>query len=288
VSALAQTEGGILIPGSEDFSPALIFGCGQCFRFDPVASGVYRGVAFGQTLTVAETARGALLDCSPAAFETLWRDYFDLSLDYGRVRQAVSVTAFMAEATAFGRGIRILRQDFWEALCSFVLSQCNNIPRIKGLIQRLCTRFGETIPGGGHAFPRAETVARLHEDDLRALGAGYRARYLLAAARTVAEGRLDADVLYAAPYDEARRALLAVEGIGGKVADCALLYGLHRIDAFPVDVWMRRALTDHFPKGFDPAAVFGPYAGIAQQYIFHYVRHLHGKAETRRMDGRAL
>ncbi len=278
----------LALPASEDFSPPLIFGCGQCFRFDPVPPNdpddlddpndpdtpeAWRGVAFGKQLTVFSAPQGALLDCA-AEEADCWHAFFDMDRDYAAVRQAVAIDDFMAAAAAFGRGIRILHQDFWEALCSFILSQCNNIPRIKRLIASLCAAYGAPIGRDAFAFPGAAVVARLSEAELRALGVGYRAPYVLAAARAVAEGRLHADTLRALPGDEAKRTLMRVEGVGEKVADCVLLYGLHRLDAFPVDTWMRRALAEYFPANFDPA-VFGAHAGIAQQYIFHYVRHLH-------------
>ena len=260
-----------LIADTEDFSPALMFECGQCFRFTQTGDGVYRGVAFGKALTLTDTPEGVLLDCTDGEFDGVWYEYFDLGQDYKRVRAALGADGFMAAAAEFGRGIRILRQDFWEALCSFIISQCNNIPRIRGIVERLCAAYGESIGGGLNAFPSAETVAGLTEDELRGLGAGYRAGYIISAARAVADGVLTAERLNSMPFDDAKRVLTGINGVGEKVAHCALLYGLHRLDAFPVDVWMRRALDANFPPGFDPAA-FGEYAGIAQQYIFHYTR----------------
>jgi len=271
-SAEAQ---GILLANIEDFSPGLIFGCGQCFRFEEAEEGVFQGVAFGKMLTLAQTPEGIRFHCTQEEFDGLWHGYFAMDVDYSSIRQQIAVTPFMAEAVAFGRGIRVLRQDFWEVLCSFILSQCNNIPRIQGLVRRLCEAYGQPVPGG-FAFPLPETLAAAGEDELRALGMGFRAPYVLHAAKTVAEGRLAAKELHAMPFEKAAAALMVLEGVGVKVAHCVLLYGLHRMDAFPVDVWMRRALDAYFPKGFNPG-VFGEYAGVAQQYIFHYVRYLHGK-----------
>lgn len=250
-----------------------MFECGQCFRFTQISDGVYRGAAFGKALTLENTPKGVLLDCSPEDYDALWRGYFGLELDYAAIRERINVTTFMSEAIEFGRGIRILRQDFWEALCSFIVSQCNNIPRIRGIIGRLCERYGEPIAHGVNAFPSAQTVAELSVEELRALGAGYRAEYIQNAARAVANGVISGDSLSEMPFDEAKAALLGIHGVGGKVANCVLLYGLYKLDAFPVDVWMKRALDNYFPKGFDHR-VFGEYAGIAQQYIFHYTRYL--------------
>lgn len=262
-----------LIPHNPDFSPALMFECGQCFRFTQIADGVYRGTAFERVLTLTDTPDGVLLDCSQEDYDNIWHNYFDLSLDYQQVREKINVTDFLNTAIAFGCGIRILRQDFWEALCSFIISQCNNIPRIRGIIERMCAAYGTPICDGYNTFPSPQTVARLSVDNLRAMGAGYRAEYILNAARAVNDDVLSADGLSNLSFDAAKKELLSIHGIGDKVANCVLLYGLHRLDAFPIDVWMKRALDNYFPPDFNPA-VFGEYAGIAQQYIFHYTRAL--------------
>ena len=259
-------DGGVLI--TDDFSPALTFNCGQCFRFSE-RGGAWEGVAFGQTLTARETPDGVLLGCSQDSFHNIWRGYLDLGRDYAAARGRIGVNAFMREAADFGRGIRILRQDFWEALCSFIISQNNNIPRIRGVIERLCAYCGSEADGP-HPFPDAEVVSRLSVDELRGLGAGYRAEYIVGAARAVSDGELSAAMLNALSVEDAREALTRVRGVGVKVADCVLLYGLGRMDAFPQDVWMKRAMAAYFPNGLPEAAE--AYAGIAQQYIFHYAR----------------
>jgi len=261
-----------IITNTMDFSPGLMFGCGQCFRFTQVGDGVYRGVAFGRVLTLEDTPEGVALDCTQEDFDSVWHHYFDLGLDYGRVREKVDIGGFMADAIEFGRGIRILKQDFWEALCSFIISQCNNIPRIRGVIERMCAAYGEPIEKYGlNTFPTPQVIAGLSVDDLRKLGTGYRAEYILSAARAVTGGELTAEKLSKIPFNDAKKELMTIHGIGDKVANCVLLYGLYRLDAFPVDVWMKRALERYFPPKFDPS-VFGEYAGIAQQYVFHYVR----------------
>jgi N-glycosylase/DNA lyase len=268
-----------IITNITDFSPAQIFSCGQCFRFTQINDGVYQGVAFGKELTLTAVPEGIALNCTQKDFENIWYDYFDLGLDYEKVREQINIGGIMTDAIEFGRGIRILKQDFWEALCSFIISQCNNIPRIQGIIKRLCIAYGEDISGAKgqrirqntYPFPAPQVIAALSEKDLRALGTGYRAEYILNAARAVADGVLSEEILSKMSFDEAKRELLKIHGIGDKVANCVMLYGLHRLDAFPIDVWMKRALEAYFPPDFDPS-VFGEYAGIAQQYIFHYTR----------------
>ena len=239
--------------------------CGQCFRWERLPDGSWRGAAGSrQAHLTAENLADVLAD-------PFWAGYFDTGRDYATIRsRLVAIDPVLEEAARYAPDLRILNQDPWEALCSFLLSQCNNIKRIRGLVSRLCRACGE--PGGSFfPFPGPEAVARLSEQDLRALGCGYRAGYLVCAARSAAQGKLDFERLRRLPLPEARLELTALPGVGPKVADCALLYGLHRLDAFPMDVWMKRAMKTLFP-GRTPED-FGEYAGIAQQYIFHYSRN---------------
>lgn len=246
------------------FDLAETLDCGQCFRWNRQADGSYTGVAFGRVLNISgENLQDILKD-------PFWREYFDFELDYEKIRSALSAAdPVLASAAEFAPGMRILNQEPWEALCSFILSQNNNIPRIKGIVARLCGEFGEEI-GGEHAFPKPEALAVLCEQDLSGIRCGFRARYLLDAAKKVAEGEINFDELKQLPLPDARARLMRIVGVGPKVAECALLYGLHRLEAFPMDVWMKRAMRTLFP-GREPES-FGKYAGIAQQYIFHYSR----------------
>ena len=262
----------IKLSGVADFSLPATFDCGQCFRWNAGESGTYRGVAFGRYLEISRDGDAILLKTTETDFREVWRDYFDLDTDYAAIRRHVSINPHMETAAEFGAGIRILRQEKWEALCSFIISQCNNIPRIKGIVEKLCTLYGEEISDGVYAFPPAETVAALTEADLAPLRAGYRAKYILAAARAVTEGAVDLEELAALPPNDALGVLKTLPGIGNKVATCALLFGLHQLDAFPVDVWMKRAMAANFDSDFDHRA-FSPYAGVAQQYIFNYERN---------------
>lgn len=254
------------------------FECGQCFRWNADADGVYTGVAFGHAARIWREGDGLYLTSDAPA--SLWRDYFDLERDYGAISRAFSGGEYLDACVEYGQGIRILRQEPWEALCSFIISQCNNIKRIKGIVERLCREYGDELSFDGervYAFPTAARLAALDEADLAPLRSGYRAAYIIAAARAVAEGALDLDALIAADYAEAKSSLLALPGVGEKVANCVVLFGLRHMEAFPIDVWIRRALREHFPRGFDPASL-GEYAGLAQQYIFYYARE-HGKQE---------
>ena len=255
--------------------------CGQSFRWVPAGedAGADGGAAFcavveGEVAT-ARVKDGALRVSSASLAKDFWREYFALDIDYGALHAEFRKDATLAACLEFAPGIRVLRQPFFETLVSFIISQNNNIPRIKGIISRLCENFGErigTLPDGSaaHAFPSAERLAALSADDLACLRSGYRAPAIVDAARRTARGELSAAELRAAPALEARKKLLAVYGVGPKIADCVLLFGLGRFETFPVDVWIRRAMASLFPNGLPAAAV--PCAGIAQQYIFHYAR----------------
>ena len=245
--------------------------CGQCFRWKEQADGGFLGVVRGRAATAYIDGDRLILDGADEADREMWADYFDLSLDYSAVKARLSALhPVMAEAAKYAPGIRILRQEPFEALITFIISQNNNIKRIAGIVDRLCSSFGEPIGDGLYAFPTAQRLAAMEPDDLAPIRAGFRHRYIIDGARRVAGGDIDLEQIRLMPYDEARRELMRITGVGVKVADCVLLYGLHRLDSFPLDVWMKRAMAVLF-DGMDPA-VFGDCAGIAQQYIFHYSR----------------
>ena len=248
-----------------------IFRCGQCFRWQPSEKGGYIGAAYGRAVRVWQQENVLFLLCSLEDFELVWRRYFDLDRQYDQLTQRFCLNEFMKKAAAHGRGLRILRQQPWEALISFIVSQCNNIPRISGILQTMCRLWGQPLELEGqvlYSFPAPATLAALSLEDLAPLRAGYRAKYILAAAQAVCQGKLDFAALEAMEADQARQALTALPGVGRKVADCALLYGLGKMEAFPVAAWMKKAAPFY---GVDPGD-FGPLAGVAQQYIFYYAR----------------
>jgi N-glycosylase/DNA lyase len=253
------------------FSLSETLDCGQAFRWQEEADGSFIGVAYGKILKLEETESGIKFRCSPEDFRDIWYDYFDLSTDYEAIKSRLSaLSPILKEAAEFAPGIRILKQEPWEAVCSFIISQNNNIPRIKGIITRLCENFGNKIGNSEfYSFPSAEKISTLSEDDLAVIRSGFRAKYILSGANAALEENF-LDSMYTLPIDEARKKIKTVKGIGPKVADCALLYGFHRMECFPVDVWMKKAMAKLLPD-INPE-VFGSDAGIAQQYIFHYSR----------------
>ena len=259
-----------------DFDLDGIFRCGQCFRWNADNNGIYTGIAYGKAASLRRSGESIYVTGSVEEFEKCWLCYFDLNRDYAKIRRTVSIDDYMQKATDYGTGIRILRQESWEALCSFIISQRNNIPRIKKIITSLCEEFGDKIIFSGkdyYAFPQAEKLAELKPSDLAQLRCGYRADYIISAARSVAGGEINLAALANESLEDARRTLKGLRGVGDKVADCVALFGLNMLDAFPVDVWIKRVIDKRYGTGFNPS-MFHPYAGVAQQYMFHYERSL--------------
>ncbi len=253
-----------------NFDLAQTLDCGQAFRWSCDENGVWSGVVGENKISLHRDGNNIIIEgCDESQFKSFWYDYFDLSRNYGKIIEEISDNPTMKKAADYGSGIRILRQQPWEALCSFIISQNNNIPRIKGIIERLCEGFGEKRDGF-YTFPSAERLCKLSPEDLSPIRAGFRAKYIIDAAKKVASGEIDLEVLKTADYETAQDELMKIKGVGPKVADCAMLYGLGRIDAFPRDVWIKRAMQELFGGELPKSAL--PYAGIAQQYIFYYIR----------------
>lgn len=260
----------VILEHISDLDLSETLSCGQSFRWRALPDGGFEGIVRGRIATARMEGDRLILDGAEKADRAMWHDYFDLGLDYGKVKRGLSaIHPILAEAAAYAPGIRILNQEPFEALITFIISQNNNIKRIAGIVDRLCESFGEER-GAYHAFPTAQKLASLSPDDLAPIRAGFRHRYIIDAAQKVADGTVDLESLRTLPYEEAQAELMKITGVGVKVADCVLLYGLHRLDGFPLDVWMKRAMATLFPD-LAPAD-FGQYAGIAQQYIFHYSR----------------
>ena len=281
---IEEKDGGIEIGGCDSFDVGQTFDCGQCFRFAPLPGGDWAGIAFGRYLRVSPRPDGArLIGTGMEDFEGIWRDFFDLDTDYRAIKEKISTDEIIGDAIEKAGGIRLLRQDLWETLISFIVSQNNNIPRMKKIIEAICAGYGRSIdtPAGPmHAFPSPQELCRAEVEDLHELGAGYRDEYIHLAAKAVAEGSLDLEGLCRMDTAEARKTLLAMKGIGGKVADCILLFGMHRTEVCPHDVWVKRIFSEKYhieniteKKGYAFATPrWGEYAGIAQQYLFHACR----------------
>ena len=256
------------------FSVPQICGSGQCFRLDQTEDGNYEVIASDRYLKLEVTPDKTILYCSAEEYEGFWKTYFDLDTDYGAYLSLIDQSDdYLRRAADFGNGIRILRQDVWEMIITFILSQQNNIPRIKGLIRTLGERYGEkreTPEGKGYyTFPGAESLARATEEELRALKLGYRSRYICGTAQMAASGKVDLAGLSRMEYPEARKELMKLPGVGGKVADCICLFALHQLDAFPVDTHIKKVVDSQYGGSF-PFDRYKGCAGIMQQYIFYY------------------
>lgn len=314
--------GKYIYEGVKDFNLDHIFDCGQCFRWSRQEDGSYTGIAMGKAVNVslkevpAGEGSGAdgtcgpgegqprlesgkfqprldlvIDNCSKEDFEKIWRSYLDLDRDYGAIKATLAESdQVMAKAIEGGSGIRILKQELWETMVSFIISQNNNIPRIKGCIENLARLFGEPAGeyGGVEYFnvPSAEVMSGLTAEDLAPCRLGYRAPYLVETARQVMErGGVEAvaaDLEAASTPEEACEYLRGFQGVGPKVASCIALFGLGRLEAFPIDVWVRRVMNRLYGidekdiKGMNAYAAehFGVNGGIAQQYLFYYIRSL--------------
>ena len=272
------------VPAS-DFSLQTTLSSGQSFRWKE-HDGWFYGFIGPSVVKVRQDGDRLSCDSSDARLTpNRVRRYFALDLNLSEIISSINVDMQIHDAIRRHRGLRVLRQDGWETLASFICASFNNIKRIEGMIERLCTAFGEPVALNGFrgfSFPSAETIAGVPERRLRSLGLGYRAPYLKATARLVADGTLPLAQLHRIDYDAVKTALLGCDGVGDKVADCVALFGFEKYEAFPVDVWMERAMRYYFRhrkitrKGIHDYARrhFGPYAGYAQQYLYHYVRNL--------------
>ena len=245
--------------------------CGQAFRWCEVSPSTWHGVAFGKALTVSQTENKIVFHgVGKEDFEEIWKPYFDLERDYSAICERLSADVHLERAITECPGIRILRQEPWEALCSFIISQNNNIPRIKGIIDRLCRLLGEDLGGGDYSFPSAQRVAEAGVEGLAPIRAGFRAKYIIDAAEKFANGDIDVEKIYSSPLDGGRDELIKIKGVGEKVARCTLLYGFGKVDSFPVDVWVKRIMSELYPEGL-PECTAGV-SGIAQQFLFHWRR----------------
>ncbi len=274
------------------FNLRQIAASGQCFRMTELSPDCYSVVSRGNVLILRQEKNRFFFDCPPEALPC-WEEYFDCGTDYGRILSSVSPKdPYLTAAAAAGEGIRILRQDPWEMIITFVISQQKTIPKIREAVELLSSRYGSPITGkpGFHAFPTPEQLNRASLEDLKELKLGYRAKYIKQLCSDAVSGRLDLDLLSGLSYEDAMKYLTGFFGIGAKVANCICLFGLHHIDAFPVDTWIEKILMKEYyprhPRKYKslaksrlcPAIIqdffgqYSGYAGVMQQYIFYYER----------------
>ena len=248
----------------------------QCFRWQPVGDDAFGCALNGAPVVLRQTERG--IEVEGEADPVLLRRYLDLDRDYAAIAREYADIPAARRAIECFPGLRVMNQPPWEALISFILSANNNVARITNLVGALCVAYGEPC-GAFYGFPTPERLAAVPEAELRALKVGYRAPYLIETARRVADG-FPLEELCAMPYEAAHRVLTGLPGVGGKVADCVLLFGCGHTEAFPVDVWVARLLEDWFgivgrsraAMGREARARLGAHAGLLQQFLFHAAR----------------
>ncbi len=268
---------------TNDFDLKNTFDNGQCFRFAPYKAG-YLGVALGEVIYLEKCGGVIVVDgVDKSTFDKKFNDYFDLERDYEKIADSFYYEENLRNAISYGHGMKILRQEPWETLISFLISQNNNIERIKAIVDRICVSYGKEIIYDGtvfHAFPTPEELKDVISEDYKKFGCGYRAPYLEKAVRDMLDNKIDFDFLASCGYFRAKEELMKLYGVGPKVADCICLFGLNYLDAFPVDTWIKKVMETLFLKRtasnreiweFSQSA-FGEYAGIAQQYLFYYAR----------------
>lgn len=265
---------------------------GQCFRVSQLGNGLFRLIAGDKVLMIKELGYGKFeVSCSTSEWESFWKSYFDFDRDYSDIRKrCYGKNGFIDEAMDYGRGLRILSQDAWEMLITFIISQRKNMPAIASAVERICNRFGDVIdvendPSlmefarkygcedavfGLHAFPTPGQLASASEQDLRDCSLGYRAPYILETARQVVSGELDLDACSELSDEALFEELQKAHGVGAKVANCVCLFGFARTSQVPIDVWIARAIDEEC-EGVDPFAQYGEDAGIMQQYVFFFM-----------------
>ena len=249
---------------------------GQCFRWNKIGDNTYSIVAFNQLLIVDQLPNGMRLHCSESEFESLWKDYFDLDYDYQKcIESASNYDQFLRSAAKFSFGLRILNQDPWEMLITFIISQQNNIPRIKGIIDRLCRECGDLIATyegiDYYSFPTELQILDNYLK-LKDIGVGFRDKYIIQACKDILFG-FDLEALRHATPEDTVNKLKSFYGVGDKVANCISLFGLGHKDAFPRDVWINRIIDKYYDGEFDTGRFEG-FSGVIQQYMFYYERSI--------------
>lgn len=282
---ILELKNNIILSDVEDFNLQHIFDCGQCFRWDKLDNNTYTGVAKNKALKISMNKNCVTLyDTSLYDFNNFWYDYFDFGTDYSKIKKELSADPVLNDAINYGYGIRILNQDLFECVISFIISASNNIPRIKKIINTLCTLYGDKISYMGktyYSFPTPQKIYSAGLYGLSKINAGFRDKYILSAAKFFLE-EFDDDFFKNLDYDSAKKELLRIYGVGNKVADCILLFSLSKRNSFPVDVWVKRVMEYFYFENEESIKTIKDFSqnkfknlgGYAQQYLFYYARDM--------------
>ncbi|MEG0326594.1 MAG: DNA glycosylase [Cellulosilyticaceae bacterium] len=281
----------VMIQNIDHFHIGQILESGQVFRFDKISDMSYLLVAKQKLIKITQQVGSTSViihNSHSGELEEIWKDYFDLETDYAHIEEVLSQKdEYMKEAIAFGKGIRILRQDPWEMLISFIISQNKAIPHIKQCIRHITKRYGQALDEEGkdedmyYAFPTPEQLAQATEEELRECKVGFRAPYIMDACQKIDSGEIVLNDIYRMPTAEAKKELMKIKGVGPKIADCILLFAYGKVEVFPTDVWIKRVIEGLYFEGKEMKLeeiqqfakdYFGELAGYAQQYLFFYGR----------------
>lgn len=281
----------IILKDIRNFNPKHIFECGQAFRWYVEEDKSYTTIAYGKVINVKKENNDIILsNTNLQDFNNIWYHYFDLERDYDEIKKELSKDPILAEAIEFGEGIRILNQEPFEMVISFITSANNQIPRIKKSIELMSKHYGEKIKIDEnfsgleyYSFPTSEGLSKARPEDLKEVcKVGFRGERIVETANVIAKGELDLNSIYNLTRDEGKELLMTLPGVGPKVSDCILLFAFNKDDAFPVDVWVKRVMEHFYLKedtnvkliGSHGARIFGRLAGFSQQYLFYYAREL--------------
>jgi len=274
----------VIVENVRDFDPVHIFECGQCFRWLKQDDGSFTGVALGKVVNVSYD-NGALhiINATADDFINTWFDYFDLGRDYSCIKQQLAKDDIMKKAIEFGHGIRILKQDIWETLISFIISANNRIPMIMKVVASISEMYGREIIFDNkkyYTFPGVDELAGSNVEELKVCKGGFRCKYIVETSELVKKKAVDLKALSDKTTDDARKELTKLPGVGNKVAHCVLLYSGTKYDVFPTDVWVKRVMEElYFKREATFKEIqdfsrnyFGDLSGFAQQYLFYYAR----------------
>lgn len=279
-----ETGNSLIIEGIKDFNTVHVFECGQAFRWKKEAGGGYVGIVSGRAVRVLYSdGILELYNVGLEDFKKIWFDYFDLGRDYSVIKEKIMKDDIMRSAVSFGSGIRLLKQDIWETLISFIISANNRIPMIMRTVGKMSGIYGREIELDGqkyYSFPEIKDLSGSTLEKLEECRGGFRCKYIMNAAKSIEEGKMKLDIVSSMQTSEARKYLMGFSGVGPKVADCVLLYSGSKYDVFPTDVWVKRVMEElyfkreaSFKEIQDFATeYFGEFAGFAQQYLFYYAR----------------
>lgn len=271
----------VILCNADSFDIAQILECGQCFRFKKLENYHYMIIAKKRVLYIKQTKDIVkFYPCTEQEFKTIWVDYFDLDRDYNKIKLELAKDTVLKQAIEYAPGIRILNQETWECLISFIISQNNRIPMIKQAVENISKKYGDLIEDDFYSFPTLDQLLKADEEGLKNCKTGFRAKYILNACNSVNSGEIDLNGFNNMSTDEVRQSLMSIKGVGPKISDCVLLFSQKRSEVFPTDVWIKRVMQ-HFYFGREASIKeihdcayqkFGDLAGIAQQYLFNYAR----------------